>query len=77
MVELLAADAGTRRALLRAVLRSTGADYALVASTARVDPTPAVRLRSFGPLVTWRQLSDLPQPDLASVRLEVGDLELF
>jgi len=77
VTELLATAPATRRALLRAVVRSTGADYALVASSTRVDATPSVRLGSFSPLVTWRRVSDLAAPTIDQVRLGIGDLELF
>lgn len=77
VAEVLAPSPGAQRALVRGVLSATGADYALVAGDRRLDTTPSVSLSSFSPLVTWRSLSAVPQPDLAEVRFGIGDLELF
>jgi GNAT superfamily N-acetyltransferase len=75
--EVIAGGGALRRRLLRAALRATGADYALVAASARVDATPALSLATFSPLVTWRTLGDVPKPDLGAVAFSLGDLELF
>jgi GNAT superfamily N-acetyltransferase len=77
VVEVLTRDPRLRRRLLRAALSATGADYALVAASARVDATPALSLATFSPLVTWRTLGDLPKPELGAVAFTLGDLELF
>jgi hypothetical protein len=75
--DLFAPSAGARRFLLRAVLRSTGADYVLARGTARAEPTPAMSLPAFSPLVTWRSVNAVDEPTIDDFALSVGDLELF
>lgn len=74
-VAQVAAAPAARRRLLRALLRD--ADYALVAATRTVDPTPAVAVSAFSPLLTWRDLAFRGPVPLSAFRFELGDLELF
>ncbi|MCU1497063.1 MAG: hypothetical protein JWM47_1016 [Acidimicrobiales bacterium] len=77
VADVLTTDPGTRRRLLRAVLRETGADYALVARRTHLDTTPAFSHASLSPMVTWRSLAMTREPILAHFSFVVGDLELF
>jgi hypothetical protein len=65
----------TARSLVRAALRSSGADYALGLRT-----TPASGLLPLprqGPMLTWRALAMESMPPLGDWRLSLGDIELF
>lgn len=77
--ELLAPRERARRALVRAVLSASGADYALVGRSGRpaVDLTPTLPSSAVSPLLTWRALARSTPPDLGATVLSVGDLELF
>lgn len=77
ITEVLAGSAGLRRRLVRATLKATGADYALVAAEGRFDAAGGLALQAFSPLVTWRRVGERPAPELAEVRFSLGDLELF
>lgn len=77
IVDVLATDPTQRRKLVRAVRPATGADYALLARHAVVDPALAVPLPNLGPLVTWRSLAMTREPVLAHFAFSLGDLELF
>jgi GNAT superfamily N-acetyltransferase len=68
-------DGADRRALLRHVLRRSGADYLLVLDGAwhdRVMPLPAP-----GPTLVWRGLRSADRPMLDRWVLTMGDIELF
>jgi hypothetical protein len=72
------ADAGhRRRALLRRVVRSAGADFVLVGHHRSLLGTPALAVRGLGPILTWREVTETTPPTLASWALTMGDLELF
>jgi GNAT superfamily N-acetyltransferase len=75
--DLFAPSPAARRFLLRAVLRSTGADYVLARGTSRAEATPAISLPAFSPLVTWRAVTANQEPTIDDFALSVGDLELF
>lgn len=66
-----------RTALLRGVLRASGADYVLTAGARRVEAVPAIALGAFSPLVTWRAVTITTQPAIEDLAFSVGDLELF
>jgi hypothetical protein len=66
-----------RGELLGAVLRETGADYAIAVQHPAVAPGPAVRIPGQGPVLTWKALA---RPDVAPIAgwdLRLGDIELF
>lgn len=77
VADVLTSTPATRRALVRATLRATGADYVLAEASAPVDRTPSVALRAFSPLVTWRALAVAEAPALSDFAFALGDLELF
>lgn len=60
--------------LLRRLLRSTQADYAVSVSRRTAHGVP---LPGQGPLLTWRALTETRQPTLGDWRLSLGDVELF
>lgn len=71
-------DGGTERALLRDVLRISGADYAVRIGGAHVSrhgylPLPGNQ----GPTLVWRGLIEPAMPQAADWRLTLGDVELF
>ena len=65
--------------LVRSVLRSTHADYALLVTHdwRHVVTVPAIPVPRIGPIVTWRALADRTRPSLDGWELSLGDLELF
>ncbi len=75
--EVLTSSPRTRRRLLRAVLRSSGADYLLVASDRIADLTPTASLPALAPVVTWRALDGSADPAIGDIAFSIGDLELF
>ena len=75
--DVFAGNAAARRFLVRAVLRATRADYAIVAGERAVDVTPSFSLPAFSPMVTWRSVNQQAEPALNDFRFAVGDLELF
>lgn len=83
VVDVLGATSGApvhpadRRRALRRILRDTGADYLLVATDRRIDPTPLVAVPGLGPLVTIRPLAGPPPASPAEMSFALGDLELF
>ena len=71
-------DASAARALLRAVVRRSGADYVIRLGGPAVDRTGFARLPKQGPILTWRPLA----PGASGAALEdwdlsLGDVELF
>ena len=69
------AAASAARTLVRAALRSSGADYAL---GLRTTPTSGLLLLpGQGPMLTWRGLAADSMPPLGEWRLSLGDIELF
>jgi GNAT superfamily N-acetyltransferase len=80
--ELVVADAlappGGERAVRRLVgvaLRGTGADYAL--RLAAPDASLARFGSRFGPVLTWRRVTEHRMPEPPQWRLALGDIELF
>jgi len=67
-------SAAGRRALLRAVLRATKADYAIMIGTASLAAIPVPAL---GPTLTCLPLGIQSAPALRSWDLQMGDVELF
>jgi len=59
------------------ILRSTGADFTLVASRAAAGHTGAIPMDRLGPVLTWRALADPVVPSLRDLELVLGDVELF
>lgn len=68
-------DPSVRRRLIRTVLRSTRADYALLLGGARSDLTIPVARQ--GPTLTWRSVCEPICPSLDRWTLTMGDIELF
>jgi hypothetical protein len=67
--------AADRRRLIGAVLRATGAHYALVLGGRPADGiTP---LPGQGPTLVWRELCETTRPPLDRWSLGMGDIELF
>lgn len=72
-----AGDANRRRRLLTKVLRTSGADYAVVLSPGSAASRTTVPLPGQGPTLVWRPIGPrLSQPP-AAWRLTLGDIELF
>jgi hypothetical protein len=71
---VLGANAPRVGAIVRSVVRATGADYAIVARNApardRLAPMPGQ-----GPLLTLRALADDALPQLGDLALSLGDVE--
>lgn len=68
-------DAGRAGALAKAVLRESGADYAIV--TGGRSLPGFVPLPGQGPVLTWRGVCAPAAPPLAQWALTLGDVELF
>ena len=71
---------GDRRvtaALLGAVPRAAGADYAIRLGADGAARAGYVPLPRQGPVLTWRAITDTTLPPLESWRLTLGDVELF
>jgi GNAT superfamily N-acetyltransferase len=71
---------GDRRAtaaLLRAVPRAAGADYAIRLGGGGLARAGYAPLPRQGPVLTWRAITEKVQPPLESWRLTLGDVELF
>ena len=81
IAELLVRPGDHRTAvrLVRSVLRSTHADYALLVTHdwRHVVTVPAIPVPRIGPIVTWRALAERTAPSLDGWELSLGDLELF
>ena len=79
MGDVLVPDADRRAtaALLRAVPRAAGADYAIRLGGGGPAGAGYLPLPRQGPILTWRALTEQVQPPLASWRLTLGDVELF
>ena len=75
--ELSAPGPNERSELLRQVLRSSGADYALYLATNGVGGAMSVPVPGGGPTLTWRHLRWTEMPDLNRWHLSLGDIELF
>ncbi|MGK2947179.1 MAG: GNAT family N-acetyltransferase [Acidimicrobiales bacterium] len=75
--DLLVPGASTtaERRLIRAVLRATGADYALVLG--RSWRSGLLPVPGQGPTLVWRQLHGGQAPPLERWALTMGDIELF
>lgn len=72
------APAGTRPSkAIGWILRSTGADFALVAPRGPVGRSGAILVDRLGPVLTWRTLADPLVPSMADLELVLGDVELF
>jgi GNAT superfamily N-acetyltransferase len=70
-------DARVARQLQRTALRDSRADYLLRVS---LDAAPAhlgVPLPNQGPVLFWRPLASSERPELSSMRLTLGDVEMF
>jgi GNAT superfamily N-acetyltransferase len=73
-----AGDRSATRALLRAVVRLSGADYVIRIGGPPVGAGGFVRLPRQGPILTWRGLGDSRTgAALPDWRLTLGDVELF
>ena len=71
-------DASAARALLRAVVRTSGADYIIRLGGPAVDRTGFARLPGQGPILTWRPFDPgAPGATLEDWDLSLGDVELF
>lgn len=68
-------DGDTRRALIRRVLRETGADYAMLLGGGPADAL--IPLPGHGPTLVWREICEDERPALAAWDLWMGDIELF
>ena len=73
--DIIATNGAARRALLRQVLRRSGADYLLVLDGAWQDGLVAVP--GPAPILTWRSLCASGPPPLGEWALTMGDIELF
>ena len=78
-VLIRAGDRSAYRALLRSVVRMSGADYVIRIGGALIDQSGFFRLPRQGPVLTWRALGEGggPGATLADWRLGLGDVELF
>jgi GNAT superfamily N-acetyltransferase len=73
-----AGDASASRALLRSVVRTSGADYVIRFGGPPLDRTGFVRLPGQGPILTWRPFAPgQPGGKLGDWDLSLGDVELF
>ena len=71
-------DPATLRSLLRVVVRSSGADYAIRLGGPSMRRAGFVRLPRQGPVLTWRPLrQEAPGGSLDHWDLTLGDIELF
>jgi len=71
-------DPSTLRSLLRAVVRSSGADYVIRLGGPSMSRLGFVRLPRQGPVLTWRPLREgVPGGSLDQWNLTLGDVELF
>jgi GNAT superfamily N-acetyltransferase len=78
VVEVLAVDGPTRRALLRDLVRACGADYALlIAAPASVVGAGFAPLPRRGPILTCRPLQGDGPSTVGGWGLSLGDVELF
>lgn len=59
------------------ILRSTGADFALIAPRGAAISAGAIPVERLGPVLTWRTLADPTVPTLHDLGLVLGDVELF
>lgn len=72
------APAGARSsAAIGWILRSTGADFALIAPRTSAGRSGAIPADRLGPVLTWRTLADPAVPALRDLDLVLGDVELF
>src|SRR5690606_8497891 len=69
-------DRRTGPALVRQVLRATGADHAVQIGRARPAPG-TLPVPGQGPTPVWRDLTETPMPPAESWALALGDIELF
>jgi GNAT superfamily N-acetyltransferase len=73
-----AGGVASRRALVKAVVRTSGADYTIRLGRRVVDRLGFVRLPRQGPTLLWRPLTEnLDAADLDRWDLVLGDIELF
>jgi hypothetical protein len=73
-----AGEEGSTSALLRAVRRSTGADYLIATRQGPTAGRGLIPLPRQGPLLVHRKVSSSDEPPaLSGWRLSLGDLELF
>lgn len=71
-------DRAAERALVRAVVRGSGADHVIRVGGPAVDRSGFVRLPGQGPILAWRPLHDgVPGGRLDEWDLGLGDVELF
>jgi hypothetical protein len=63
--------------LVRQLLRSSGADYAIKGGGRRIRDAGMFRAPRQGPILTWRALADPDQPPRGQWHLALGDIELF
>jgi hypothetical protein len=68
-------DRGARRALIRRVLRQTGADYGMLLGGRPADAL--VPLPGSGPMLVWREVCEDEMPTRAAWDLSLGDIELL
>jgi GNAT superfamily N-acetyltransferase len=74
---VLPASSGRTAALLRRMLRESGADYAVRIGGAHVARAGSLPLPGQGPTLVWREVSDPGMPAAAAWHLTLGDVELF
>jgi GNAT superfamily N-acetyltransferase len=73
-----ARDPGARRALVRSVVRESGADYLIRLGGSAAYRTGFARVPRQGPILTWRPLqTGVPGRRLDDWALGLGDIELF
>jgi GNAT superfamily N-acetyltransferase len=71
-------DPGAQHALVRSVVRRSGADYAIKLGGSSVGRGGFVRLPGQGPVLTWRPLASATHGGrLDAWALTLGDIELF
>lgn len=75
--DVIAPDGARPSTAIGWILRSTGADFALVAPRAAAGRTGAIPMNRLGPVLTWRSLADPVVPSLGDLELVLGDVELF
>ena len=73
-----AGDRSAARALLRSVVRTSGADYVIRLGGRPIDRSGFIRLPGQGPILTWRPLGKGgPGAALDDWSLRLGDIEMF
>jgi hypothetical protein len=70
-------DGATARRLLRRVLAGSGADYAIRLGGREVPRLGFLPLPRNGPTLVWRPIAEPRVPEINSLRLTLGDIELL